>query len=50
MPNAGRIGRVKGTREIAVPGTSYLIAYLILQNMMHVLAILDGAQEWPEAF
>jgi addiction module RelE/StbE family toxin len=50
MPNAGRIGRVAGTREIYVPGTSYLVAYRVLENMVHVLAILHGAQRWPESF
>jgi toxin ParE1/3/4 len=50
MPNAGRTGRVAGTREVVVPGTSYLVAYRILESTIHVLAILHGAQEWPESF
>ena len=50
MPNAGRIGRVPGTREITVSRTPYVIAYRIVENMIHVLAILHGAQEWPESF
>ena len=50
MPNAGRIGRVEGTREIVVPGTSYLVAYRVLADAIHVLAVLHGAQEWPESF
>lgn len=50
LPNAGRIGRVAGTREVVVPGTSYVVAYRILEDMIQVLAILHGAQEWPESF
>jgi toxin ParE1/3/4 len=50
MPYSGRIGRIEGTREISVTGTSYLVAYRIVENMIHVLAILHGAQEWPESF
>lgn len=50
MPNAGRIGRVAGTRELPVAGTQYLIAYRVLEKMIHVLAIFHGAQEWPESF
>jgi toxin ParE1/3/4 len=50
MPNAGRIGRVAGTREVVVPGTSYLVAYRVLEDAIHILAILHGAQEWPESF
>jgi toxin ParE1/3/4 len=45
MPYSGRIGRVAGTREITVSGTPYLVAYKILENMIHVLAILHGARE-----
>jgi toxin ParE1/3/4 len=50
MPKAGRTGRAAGTREIAVSGTPYLVAYLILEDSMHVLAILHGAQRWPKSF
>jgi addiction module RelE/StbE family toxin len=52
MPNAGRIGRVAGTREVSVPGTSYVVAYRILDSdrTIHILAILHGAQAWPKSF
>jgi addiction module RelE/StbE family toxin len=50
MPYSSRIGRIEGTREITVSGTSFLVAYRIVDNMIHVLAILHGAQEWPESF
>jgi hypothetical protein len=36
--------------EIVVPATSYLVAYRIVENALHVLAILHGAQDWPESF
>ena len=50
IPYAGRTGRVGGTREAAVPGTSYIVAYRVLENAVHVLAILHGARKWPESF
>jgi len=50
MPRAVRIGRVSGTREVAVSGTPFLIAYGIVKGSIHVMAILHGAQEWPESF
>jgi plasmid stabilization system protein ParE len=50
MPHTGRMGRRAGTREIAVSGTPYVVAYRIVENSIHVLAILHGAQEWPESF
>ena len=43
MPHSGRIGRVDGTREITVPGTSYLVAYRIVDQSIHVLAVFHGA-------
>jgi addiction module RelE/StbE family toxin len=50
MPNSGRIGRVAGTREITVSGTRYVVAYRILERMIHVLAVFHGAQQWPRSF
>ena len=50
MPKSGRKGRVDGTREVTVSGTPYLVSYRIVENMIHVLAILHGAQQWPESF
>jgi toxin ParE1/3/4 len=50
MPNAARVGRVAGTREIIVPGTSFLVAFKVVENMIHVLAILHGEQDWPGSF
>ncbi len=50
MPNAGRIGRVAGTREVVVPGTNYLVAYRVVEDAIQILAIMHGAREWPESF
>jgi len=50
MPYSARAGRVAGTREIPVVGTPYLVAYRIVENTIHVLAILHRAQNWPESF
>jgi toxin ParE1/3/4 len=49
MPYSGRIGRVEGTREITVSGTSYLVAYRIVERSIHVLAIIHGTQQWPKS-
>lgn len=50
MSYTGRMGRVGGTREVIVPGTSYIVAYRVLEDAIHVLAVLHGAQKWPECF
>ena len=50
FPLSGKPGRVDGTREIVVPSTSYIVAYRIHQEAIHVLAIMHGAQRWPGSF
>jgi toxin ParE1/3/4 len=50
MPYAGRMGRIAGTRELVVPGTSYIVAYRVMEDAIHVLAILHGARKWPASF
>jgi len=47
FPDSGRLGRVPGTRELIVPGTSYLIVYQLAGDVIRLLRILHGAQEWP---
>lgn len=45
FPEVGRIGRVKGTREVVVPGTQYLIVYRLKNNAVHFLRVRHGRQE-----
>lgn len=49
-PLAGREGRVKGTRELVVGRSAYIIAYRVLQDEIQILAVLHGAQRWPTTF
>ena len=46
-PYSGRPGRVAGTRELAVSGTPYVIAYRVEAQAVLILRLLHGAQEWP---
>lgn len=48
FPEVGRIGRVKGTRDVVVPGTQYLIVYRLKKNAVHFLRVRHGRQEWPK--
>jgi toxin ParE1/3/4 len=50
MPYIGRPGRVAGTRELVVVGTPYLLAYRVTDTSIHILHVLHGRQQWPEAF
>jgi addiction module RelE/StbE family toxin len=49
-PLVGRSGRVRGTRELVVSGTSYIIVYRIQEERVDLLKVLHGAQRWPDRF
>lgn len=49
-PNMGREGRVPGTRELVISGTPYIAAYLVGEDEVAILAIVHGAQRWPDQF
>jgi len=46
-PHMGRLGRVKGTRELVVSGTPYVICYRVEPDAVVILRLLHGAQKWP---
>ena len=49
QPRMGRPGRVKGTREIVIGRTSFILVYRIdpKAERLEVLHFLHGAQQWP---
>lgn len=47
-PGLGRPGRVDGTRELAIAGLPYVVAYLHRGDTVTVLRVLHGAMKWPE--
>jgi len=46
LPNRGRIGRVSGTRELVFTPLPFVAVYQVDEDV-HVLRILHGAQQWP---
>ena len=46
-PGRGRPGRVRGTRELVVVGTPYIVAYRVHANDIEVITVQHGAQLWP---
>ena len=46
FPKIGRVGRVKGTREL-VAWSNYIIVYEEGVNMIRILRVLHAAQQWP---
>jgi len=49
-PLKGRPGRVLDTRELVVAHTSLIIAYKVIDQVVFIVAVMHGAQEWPESF
>ncbi|HET7332840.1 type II toxin-antitoxin system RelE/ParE family toxin [Dyella sp.] len=48
-PRMGRQGRVRGTRELVIAGTPFIVVYRerSLAKRMEILRVLHGAQQWP---
>ncbi len=46
-PQLGRPGRVRGTRELVVSGSPYVIAYRIEPDAVVILRLLHASQKWP---
>lgn len=46
-PSLGRPGRVAGTRELVVPGTSYIIPYRVRRDVVEIIRVFHGARRWP---
>jgi addiction module RelE/StbE family toxin len=44
LPGFGRPGEVKGTRELVSP--PYIVVYRITQEIVEILYIWHGAQDW----
>ena len=47
FPNRGRKGRIKGSRELVFPGLPYIVIYRIQDQVVELLRIYHGAQDWP---
>lgn len=47
QPKIGRLGRVKGTRELVISGTPFIAIYRIKERRIEILCFLHGAQQWP---
>jgi toxin ParE1/3/4 len=50
QPDAGRPGRVHGTRELVIADTPFILPYRVVQNTVQIFRVLHGARRWPEQF
>jgi toxin ParE1/3/4 len=48
QPDAGRPGRVHGTRELVIADTPFILPYRVVNNTVQILRVLHGAMKWPE--
>ncbi|MEO8727435.1 MAG: type II toxin-antitoxin system mRNA interferase toxin, RelE/StbE family [Acidobacteriaceae bacterium] len=44
----GRPGRIDGTRELIIQRTPYIAVYHVDSEVVRILRVLHGAQQWPE--
>lgn len=47
FPNRGRPGKLAGTRELVLTPLPYVVVYAIREDIIFVVRILHGAQQWP---
>jgi plasmid stabilization system protein ParE len=50
FPEAGRPGRIAGTRELVIVPTAFLVAYRIHRGRVDIVSLLHGARKWPAKF
>jgi toxin ParE1/3/4 len=50
FPQLGRPGRRRGTRELVISGTPYIVAYRSKKSALDILAVIHGARRWPKRF
>jgi toxin ParE1/3/4 len=47
FPHKGRNGRHPDTRELVLSGLPYVVVYRLRTDVVEILRVLHGAQEWP---
>jgi toxin ParE1/3/4 len=47
FPRMGRSGRVSRTRELVIPGTSYILIHRVLRGTVQIIRVLHAKREWP---
>jgi toxin ParE1/3/4 len=47
-PNMGRTGRIKGTRELIISGTPFIVLYQVEPSFILILRVLHSSRKWPQ--
>ncbi len=48
FPQMGRPSKRPKTRELAIPGTPFILVYRVRDDVLEILALYHGAQNWQE--
>ena len=48
-PRAGRLGRLKDTRELVIDGVPFIVIYRVEESLqqLQVLRVIHDSQQWP---
>jgi toxin ParE1/3/4 len=46
FPDRGRPGKKKGTRELVLRGSPYIVVYKISGQALFIVRVLHGSQDW----
>jgi addiction module RelE/StbE family toxin len=49
LPASGRVGRIKGTREIVLADIPYIVPYRVGRDI-EIITVMHAHQKWPKAF
>jgi addiction module RelE/StbE family toxin len=49
QPAIGRVGRIKGTRELVFADIPYIVAYRVQSDTVEILTVMHAAQKWPDS-
>jgi toxin ParE1/3/4 len=47
FPKRGRLGRIKGTRELVLSPLPFVAVYRVRAQMVEIARVLHGSQRWP---
>jgi len=50
FPSSGRPGRARGTRELIISGTPYVVPYRVKNDGIEILRVYHAARRWPDRF
>ncbi len=47
FPDAGRTGRVNGTRELVISDYPYIVVYRLKDGFVEILGVRHASRQWP---